>query len=178
MNLEKLKYPIGQFIVPEKYTEEFIEKAINDIESFPKRLKNAVVNLSQSELNTPYRPEGWTVRQLIHHCADSHMNAYIRFKLALTEKESPTINPYEEAIWAELPDSKLPIETSLVLLESLHQRWSTLLRSLSETDLEKGYIHPANNHKYSLNEAIGTYQWHSNHHLAHIVNLIERNFEN
>lgn len=177
MNLEALKYPIGKFEMPKTVTENFINQAISDIETFPKRLNAATEKLTKTQLQRPYRPGGWTVEQVVHHCADSHMNAYIRFKLALTESKSPTINPYAEAVWAELPDNNLPIEVSLNLLESLHQRWVVILKSLTKSDLEKGYIHPADKHYYPLSEAVGMYQWHCNHHLAHIVNLINRNFD-
>jgi hypothetical protein len=168
---EKSKFPIGKFRKPEKLTKEIIEGFIQDIESFPSRLKKEVATLNNDQLDTPYRPDGWTIRQVVHHCADSHMNSIIRFKLALTE-DKPTIKPYYEERWAELPDSKnLPVESSLKLLEGLHTRWIILLRSLTEDDLRKTFIHPEHGKEFRIDENIGVYAWHCNHHLAHITTL-------
>ena len=170
--LEKLKFPIGKFQKPEVLSKALLDTYINDLESFPSRLKEAVLKLNDSQLNSPYRPDGWTIRQVVHHCADSHMNSIIRFKLALTE-DQPTIKPYYEERWAELSDSKsMPIEASLLLLDGLHKRWAILLRSLSENDLQKTFIHPEHGKVFRLDENIGVYAWHCNHHLAHITSLI------
>jgi uncharacterized damage-inducible protein DinB len=172
MDLEQLKYPIGKF----KYvgfTDEYWQQSIDSIENLPAKLNDAVRNLSESQLDTPYRAEGWTVRQLVHHIADSHMNAYIRFKLALTE-DSPIIKPYEEQLWAELPDSKLPIHHSLELIKALHYRWTTLLKTLKKEDFDKVFVHPANIRPMALNFVLGLYAWHSMHHTAHITELIKR----
>ena len=150
-----------------------IDKWIQEIELLPQKLSDAVKGLSADQLQTPYRPDGWTVQQVIHHIADSHMNAYIRFKLALTE-DKPMIKPYEEKLWAELPDSKLvDINVSLDLIKSLHKRWTTLLRHLSEEELNKEFLHPNSGMK-NLKETICHYAWHGNHHLAHITSLKQR----
>ncbi len=172
--LEKLRFPIGKFIAPPTLDEQVLNLFIKDIESFPERLKKETIHLSDEQLNTPYRPQGWTIRQVVHHCADSHMNSLIRFKLALTE-EKPTIKPYWEDRWAELADSKtMPIEPSLMLLQGLHQRWTVLLRSLGENDLHKSFIHPEHGKEFRLDANIGVYAWHCNHHLAHITELKKR----
>ncbi|MES2575521.1 MAG: putative metal-dependent hydrolase [Bacteroidota bacterium] len=167
-NLEKLKFPIGQFQKPETISQNDLDSWINNIESFPSRIKNLTENLSVKELNWIYRPQGWNIKQVVHHCADSHMNSLIRFKLALTE-DIPTIKPYEEQLWAELADGNSDdIYPSLQLIEGLHKRWVVLLKSFSEEELKRQFIHPANNKISSLAETIGTYAWHCNHHLAHI----------
>ncbi|SDO18918.1 YfiT family bacillithiol transferase [Alkalicoccus daliensis] len=169
--MEKLQYPIGRF-TQAGYTDDEINAWIMEIEEIPGQLKEAVGELSDEQLDTPYRPGGWTVRQTVHHIADSHMNSYIRFKLALTE-DAPRIKPYEEAKWAELSDSELPVDVSLALLESLHSRWTALLWSLREADLEKTFRHPADG-EVSLGIAIGLYSWHGRHHIAQITSLKER----
>lgn len=146
-----------------------VENWINTIEAFPKRLQDAVTNLADRELEKQYRPKGWTIRQVVNHCADSHMNSFIRFKLALTE-ETPTIKPYLENLWAELPDSKIyPIEGSLKILEGVHERWVYLLKSLTDSDLNREFRHPETNALISVKTSIGVYAWHGEHHLAHIV---------
>lgn len=167
-----LRYPIGTFQFDGEITDSVISGWISEIEVLPELVRNAVQSLNDEQLNTAYRPGGWTVRQVIHHVADSHMNAYIRFKLALTE-DNPTIKPYNETEWAELPDYALPVETSLVLLESLHSRWTTVLRSLTPADLNKTFTHPESG-VVSLSRNIGIYAWHGNHHLAHITSLSQR----
>ena len=130
-----------------------------------------VGHLSDEQLNTPYRPEGWTIRQVVHHCADSHMNALIRFKLALTE-DTPTVKPYLEDRWSELPDSKSTrIDSSIKILEGVHERLSLLLKSLTQSDLEREFIHPEHGRKILVKENIGLYAWHCDHHLAHITTL-------
>ncbi|MBF7091257.1 putative metal-dependent hydrolase [Flavobacterium sp. ALJ2] len=171
LDLEKLKYPIGKFIAPENYSPDYISNKIEEISSFPERLKKEVINLSDEQLNTTYRPDGWTVRQLIHHCAESHMNCFIRIKWTLTE-DNPTIKAYHEDLWAELPDNlTMPIQPTLSLLEGLHFRLGYILKNLSKADLKKTFIHPENNSIVSLKQMIGTYAWHGNHHLAHITTL-------
>jgi hypothetical protein len=175
MTLEQFKYPIGKFENPETITEEILAAWISAIAAFPHRLKNEVNGLNQEQLDTPYRPEGWTIRQLIHHCADSHINSYTRFKLTLTE-DRPTIKPYWEDRWAELIDSKtLPVEYSINLLDGLHARWVGLLHSLTAQDFAKTFIHPEHKKEISLNEYVGFYAWHCNHHLAHITGVKKRN---
>lgn len=172
--LDSLRFPIGKFEAPQVLTQELIDGYVKDIETFPARLKQAVNGLNDSQLDTPYRPDGWTIRQVVNHCSDSHMNSIIRFKLALTEEE-PTIKPYYEERWAELADSKtMPIAPALSLLEGLHQRWTVLLKSLSPDDLKKTFIHPEHGKHFRLDENIGVYAWHGNHHLAHITTLKKR----
>lgn len=169
--MENLKYPIGQFLKPTEISAELLNSYISDIESFPDRLKAEVENLTEAQLDTEYRPDGWTIRQVVHHCADSHINSFTRFKLALTE-DNPTIKPYLEAAWAELADSKnMPLAPSLQLLEGLHKRWVVLLKSLSESDLQRTFFHPESKAQVPLAENIGIYAWHCNHHLAHITQL-------
>ncbi|GAA5038738.1 putative metal-dependent hydrolase [Marivirga lumbricoides] len=147
-----------------------LDEFITDISSFPVRLRNEVQHLNSEQLNIPYRPGGWTIRQLVHHCADSHMNSLMRFKLALTE-DQPVIKPYFEDRWAELPDSKMEIEPALQILEGLHARWTTLLKSLTAEQLKKVFVHPEHGTEISLEENIALYAWHCNHHLAHVVSL-------
>lgn len=172
--LEELKYPIGKYNSDLSIDREQIEKWILELSSFPSRLVSEVQHLNDEQLDTPYRAGGWTIRQVIHHCADSHMNSYIRFKLALTE-DNPTIKPYFEARWSELVDSKvMPIASSIKIIEGVHSRWTTLLENLTETELTKTFMHPESGKSYQLNETIGLYAWHSNHHLAHIVHTKTR----
>ena len=172
--LELLKYPIGKFRFVPLTNESELEKMISDIDLLPTRLINATQGMSEQQIDTPYRPDGWTVRQLIHHIADSHMNSYIRFKLAATEN-SPTITTYEEQLWAELPDGKnAPILLSITLITALHQRWVWFIKSLSVAQLQQMvFLHPANG-AMSLEKALALYSWHSNHHLRHITALRER----
>lgn len=170
MNLEKLKYPIGRYQVEDNIDKILIKNSIKEIEILPQKLSDAVKGLSLSQLQTPYRPEGWTIQQVVHHIADSHMNSYIRFKLALTE-DKPMIKPYDEKLWADLPDSKVvDINVSLDLIKSLHKRWTDLLKQLSKEQLNKEFLHPESGLK-KLNETICHYAWHGNHHLAHITSL-------
>ncbi|MPR37276.1 YfiT family bacillithiol transferase [Salmonirosea aquatica] len=173
--LYRLKYPIGEFEKPAEITTAILDEWINTISDFPRQLSKELEILTDSQLETPYRLGGWTVRQVVHHCADSHMNAFCRFKLALTE-DSPRIKPYFEALWAELADAKqIPVEHSLFILLGLHARWVVLLQSLSTQDLSRIYIHPEHGREFRLDEAIGNYAWHSNHHLAHIKNVVKVN---
>ncbi len=163
-----LKYPVGKFRRPEKLTEERRESGIRTIAETPARLSAAVGGLTAAQLDTPYRPGGWTVRQVVHHLPDSHMNSYIRFRLALTENE-PTIKPYDEARWAELADAKsAPIEPSLALLDNLHERWVVLLRSLSPADWSRTFRHPEMG-LMTLEQNLALYDWHGRHHVAHIT---------
>ncbi|MFV5686995.1 YfiT family bacillithiol transferase [Flavobacterium sp. ZT3R25] len=169
--LEKLRYPIGKFIIPEIYSSEYLNNKIAEIASFPERLKKEVIDLTEEQLETPYRQNGWTIRQVVHHCADSHLNCFIRIKWSLTE-DKPVIKAYHEDRWAELHDNTtMPIQPTLSFLEGLHFRLAYLMNSLSEANLEKSFIHPEHNAAFQLKEIIGTYAWHGNHHLAHITEL-------
>ncbi|QNI36395.1 YfiT family bacillithiol transferase [Edaphobacter albus] len=163
------RYPIGKFEQPETITPEERLNAIATLAELPENLRNAVEGLSSGQLNTPYREGGWTVRQLVHHVADSHMNAFIRVRLALTE-DWPTIKPYDQAAWAKLHDSVAPIEWSLELIESLHARWVMLLQSFTEEQWKRGYRHPESG-ETMLDVATLLYAWHSRHHVAHITHL-------
>lgn len=172
--MEELKYPVGQYKKPEIFTKEILATAISIIEQFPKKIKQEVLHLTDEQLDTPYRPEGWTIRQVVHHCADSHMNALIRLKLALTEN-TPTIKPYMEALWADLADTKtLPIHSSLIIIEGVHKRWTAVLKSMNEKDFTRSFIHPEKGRAITLNESADMYAWHCNHHLAHITHLKKR----
>ena len=168
-----LRYPVGKMTMESRLTDEERRKKIDEIEQAPARLRAAVEDLTEEQLDTPYRPEGWTVRQVAHHVPDSHMNAYIRFKLALTEEEPP-IKTYEEALWAKLPDTaSVPVEVSLVLLESVHRRWVAILRSMSATDFDRTLRHPDHG-TINLNQLLCLYAWHGRHHVAHVTGLRER----
>nr|WP_321411567.1 putative metal-dependent hydrolase [uncultured Allomuricauda sp.] len=172
--LEQLRYPIGKFETPETITNADLEQWITDLETLPQRLSDLVIPLSDEQLDTPYRPDGWTVRQLVHHISDSHHNSYIRFKWALTE-DTPTIKAYDEKAWAELFDTRTaPILMSLYHLSAVHAKLVYLLKGLSEAQLERSFIHPDGNQETSLKENIARYAWHSNHHYAHIQNLVTR----
>ena len=174
MELETSRFPIGKFQRPEIYSKEIMDSYIQTIESFPQKLEREVMHLSDEQLDTPYRPDGWTIRQVINHCADSHSNALTRFKLALTE-ENPTIKPYMEDKWAELADSKnMPIEPALWMLKGIHIRLGILLRSIAEKDLKRTFVHPEHNKTFNLDENMGLYAWHCEHHLAHITCLKTR----
>jgi uncharacterized damage-inducible protein DinB len=170
--LDDLRYPIGHFTPPTSYTAAVHAENIETLRLLPSRLRAAVAGLDTAQLDTPYREGGWTVRQVVHHVADSHANSYIRFKLALTE-DWPTIKPYDEAAWAKLADSSLPVEISLAMIEALHGRWVALLESLTEEDFQRGYNHPKMG-RQSLATALALYDWHSRHHTAHITTLRTR----
>jgi hypothetical protein len=192
---EDLKYPVGKFDKQATYSSAERAGFIQVLEDCSAQLRAAVTGLSESQLETPYRPDGWTLRQVVHHVPDSHMNAFIRMKLALTE-DKPIIKPYDEAAWALLADSRGPIEVSLILLEALHSRWVELLRGFSDTDWQSGFVHPemlksdqakaAEDPAWAqgftadqfglitLEQALGTYAWHSRHHVAHVTKLRER----
>jgi DinB superfamily len=152
---------------------EMRDAHLQTLRMLPERLRAAVSGLSDPQLDTPYRPEGWTVRQVVHHVADSHANCYIRFKLALTE-DWPTVKPYDEVAWANLADSRLlPVEVSLTMLEALHGRWVGLLEAMSEEDFNQGYVHPEQG-RQNLARVLALYDWHSRHHTSHITSLRAR----
>jgi hypothetical protein len=163
------RYPIGQFAMPQEVTPARRQQAIEEIASTPAKLRAAVKGLNDAQLDTPYREGGWTVRQVVHHVPDSHMNAYIRLRLALTE-EKPTIRPYEEARWAQLADSKLPIEVSQTLLDSVHTRWDTVWRSMKPEHFARLLIHPDHGER-TIDWLLFVYEWHGKHHTAHITEL-------
>jgi len=171
--MEDLSYPIGQFKPEEVLSDSKRLSMIEDIKGAPAALREAVKGLSQVQLETPYRFGGWTARQVVHHLPDSHMNAYMRFRLALTENE-PTIKPYEQQLWAELPDARTAdIEMSLMLLEGLHARWVSLLKSMTLDDFKKTFNHPESGVQ-SLERTLQMYAWHGKHHVAHITSLRQR----
>ncbi|APA65194.1 YfiT family bacillithiol transferase [Maribacter sp. 1_2014MBL_MicDiv] len=172
--LDKLKYPIGRFECPENITNEDLSKWIEVLETLPKRLSALVDNFSETQLDTPYREGGWTVRQVVHHMADSHHHSYTRFKWALTENR-PLIKVYQEKEWSNLIDARTaPISLSLSYLTVLHAKLVYLLKRLTPEDMDNSYIHPDGNVNVSVAENIGKYAWHSNHHFAHIKSLADR----
>lgn len=171
--LEQLQYPIGKFKYPETVSAEDIQEAIKVIRSFPFQMMEAVKGLTDEQLDTPYRPEGWTIRQVVHHTADSHMNAYIRFKLALTE-DNPTIRPYKQALWAELADSKDHPDVSLFILTGVHKRWVDIMENMREADWESKLRHPEVERQLTLALFSQQYRWHCRHHLGHVTGLMER----
>ncbi|MCR5889589.1 putative metal-dependent hydrolase [Hymenobacter sp. J193] len=170
-----LRYPIGHAEVPqEPLTDGRRIALLAQLAVLPDQVRVAVAGLHPEQLDTPYRPGGWSVRQVLHHLPDSHMNAYVRMRLALTE-ELPTIKPYEEAAWAELPDvAATPVAVSLALLEALHIRWVTLMRQLTEEQWGRRFYHPGSQKEFSLDQALALYAWHGRHHLAHITSLRQR----
>lgn len=173
--LESKKYPIGKFESPKKITDADITHHLKTLKDFPKRLKHLVENLTDDQLDTPYRKDGWKVRQVIHHLADSHLNSFIRFKLALTE-DNPTIKPYDQNQWAELQDSfSMGIDSSLKILEGLHKRWVYELKCLTNKEFEHTFYHPEQKVNINLKESLALYAWHCNHHFQHIKNLIKEN---
>lgn len=174
-NLQKLKYPIGEFYCPQIITSKHLGEWISVLEHFPNRLENLVKDLSGDQLDTVYRIDGWTIRQVVHHLSDSHHHSYTRFKWALTE-DKPVIKAYFEDRWAELFDSKsAPLEMSLNHIKAIHFKLVYLLKGLSDEDLDKVFIHPETNSEVPLKYNVGNYAWHSNHHYAHIENLLKRN---
>ena len=170
---EDLRYPIGKFIMDIEITPELRSDFIASVGELPVKLKAAVNDLSDEQLDTPYRPGGWTVRQTAHHVADSHLNSIVRFKLALTE-DVPTIRPYYEERWSELADSFTPLESSIKILEGLHFRWTTFLKAMSDADFQRKLIHPDSG-EWTLEQMLALYAWHGRHHTAHITKLRERN---
>ena len=165
--LFKLRFPIGEFEKPEQITQEHLKAWIASIESLPERIVSITKNLSDEELSYKYRPEGWTIRQVVHHCADSHINSIVRFKLALTE-DKPTIRPYFEDRFAKLIDYKEPIDAPISILKGVHKKLVVLLESFTEEDLKREFVHPEHGKVFSIEETIGVYAWHSDHHFAHI----------
>lgn len=175
---ENLRYPIGKESEQKEYQKEFEESLkrslIEDIRMLPHSLEFAIQNLDEAQLRAPYRPAGWTVHQLIHHIADSHINAYVRFKLGLTE-ENPTIKPYDQDAWANLTDTKnLPVNISFTLLHALHKRWCEMMDHMTETQWKRAVYHPERKEQITLWQLLKSYAWHSRHHTAHILQLRER----
>lgn len=171
--MEELRYPIGRYEESPSVSPRDIARWIDEIEALPANVRSTVSGLTDDQLDTPYRDGGWTVRQLIHHIADSHLNAYTRFKLGLTE-DTPTIKPYQQDDWAKLPDSEMPIAVSLDMLESIHKRWVKVLKSMDGEQLNREIYHPEYDKIIVLKSFIGNYAWHGKHHLAHITNLKKR----
>lgn len=169
---QDLRFPIGKFQRPAELDAKGRADAIESIARTPARLRDAVKGLTSEQIETPYRPGGWTVRQVAHHIADSHMNAFVRFRLGLTE-ENPTIKPYDEKAWSELPDMRLPINVSLQLLDALHERWVHLLRAQPGSAFERVIFHPENG-PMTLDAMVSLYAWHGRHHTAHITSLRDR----
>src|SRR5689334_11441073 len=167
-----LRYPVGRFDRPYTFSDQDRAGWIETLAEAPGKLREAVAGLSDAQLDTPYRPEGWTARQVVHHVADSHMNSFIRFRLALTE-DRPTIKPYDEAKWALLPDSGLPVEVSLQLVESLHHRMVVMLKAMTADQFQRSFVHPERG-PMDLNTNLALYAWHSRHHIAHITELRAR----
>ena len=164
------RYPIGKY-EPQPFSEHQKQEWLNDIRFFPQTLENSILNLDEAQLNTPYREGGWRVKQLVHHVADSHINAYCRFKLGLTE-ENPAIRPYEEQLWAELHDiDTVPINISLTLLHALHARWYATIKNLGNEDWNRTVVHPEHKKTFTLWHLLGMYSWHGRHHVAHITTL-------
>jgi len=171
-DLNKLRFPIGEFKKPEVITQKHIDEWIASIEALPKSILSVTKDLSEAELNYKYRPNGWTIKQVVHHCADSHINSLIRFKLALTE-DAPTIRPYFEDRFAELNDYSESIDASVSILIGVHKKLGILLKNLNEEELKREFVHPEHGKHFSLKETIGVYAWHSNHHLAHIKQALK-----
>lgn len=175
-DLEKLKYPIGKFQKPSIIDTSVIENWIQSIEELPVKVIGFVEGLGNDELSKPYRPDGWTIQEVVHHIPDSHLNAYVRLKWALTE-DTPSIKAYNEKAWAALSDSQTgDVQLSLNLLNTLHARWVYLLKSLTEDQLKRAYFHPDDNETVSIEEFIGRYAWHGEHHLAHLKQALENKF--
>lgn len=173
-DIEKLKFPIGEFQIPENVSVEDIRKYTDELARLPQALVDEVQDLDQDQLQTAYRPEGWTIRQLVHHLSDSHMNAFMRFKWALTEDE-PTIKAYNEKRFADLADSQFtPVSLSLSFLKALHGRWVILLENMSTEDFERTFVHPESGFRYTLKQSLANYAWHGRHHLQHIKDIKKR----
>ena len=166
--MNELRFPIGPFELPALVSASEKKTFTETISTFPERIATLTQGLDEATLGNTYRPGGWTIRQLVHHCADSHMNAYIRFKLTLTE-DTPTIKPYEEAKWAEFDDYLLmPVKSSLAIIKGVHARWERLIESMSDEDFQSSYVHPEHGLHFRLDQALANYNWHCKHHLAHI----------
>jgi len=170
--LEQLQYPIGKFAPKESYTSQEISALIQSIELAPAKIEEVFKKLSQAQLETQYRPGGWTARQILHHISDSHMNAYIRFKWTLTE-DAPTIKAYNEKAWAETYEIKQDPALSVALLKALHAKWVTLLRSLTPEDLQRSFVHPESGKHFKLDRLIALYAWHGEHHLGHLRLIVD-----
>ena len=171
--IETLKYPIGKYI-EQPFSDKQLQEWLLDIQALPQQIEHAITNLDEAQLETPYREGGWTLKQVVHHVADSHMNAYIRFKLGLTE-DNPTIKPYEEKLWAEMIDTKnIPINVSITLLFALHKRWYEILKNISGGEWDRTVVHPEHGRQMTLWYLLGMYAWHSRHHVAHITSLRDR----
>lgn len=169
-DLEQLKFPVGKNVFPIPITEKHILQWIKTLEDFPKQVEAEIEGLNESQLEYSYRPNGWSILQIINHCVDSHTNSILRFKLALTE-DNPTIKLYQEALWAELPDTlDYSIVDTLMLLKLLHKRWIFLLKKMSPAHFKKTFFHPGDNEKLTLEENLCIYDWHCKHHLQHIIN--------
>jgi len=166
-SIEHLKYPIGRFKLPEQVSKDDLLQAKAIIEQFPKQLEEAYKGLTPEKMERPYRPEGWTRRQVIHHVADSHMNALIRFKLALTE-DKPQIKPYAQAAWAGLADNKLDPAVSINLVKGVHQRWVAVMEGMTDADWKRSFVHPEYQQEQRLEQAAMLYAWHGEHHLGHV----------
>jgi len=172
MTDEQLKYPVGKFNPPASYTSDDLQRWTYDIKVLPGKMRQAVISLNEKQLDTQYRTGGWTLRQVVHHVADSHLNSLIRFKLALTE-DNPIIKPYEEAYWALQPDYRLPVESSLRILEGVHIHWVALLESFTENEWNRTFTNPESGQTLTLKRALGLYSWHGKHHLAHITETVK-----
>lgn len=171
---DELRYPVGKFSMPGEISQSDVAGFIKSIEVLPGEMNNTWLALSDAQKDMSYRPGGWTARQVVHHVADSHMNAYIRCKLALTE-EMPIIKPYKEALWAQLPDTAgCPPEVSLHLLTALHLRWSVLLRNLNASDFDRKFFHPESNREFSIRSVLALYDWHGRHHLGHLKIILNK----
>ncbi len=173
-SLETLQYPVGKHTWPIVVTDQEVHQAMRSIAAFPDKIQHATERLEKIRLDTPYRPDGWTVRQVVHHVADSHLNAYMRFKLALTETD-PIIKPYDQTRWAELTDSTLlPPQISFPIIRSIHTRWVIIMENMKPEEWDRVFIHPEHGKPISLRQAAMSYEWHGNHHLAHVTKLAER----
>jgi uncharacterized damage-inducible protein DinB len=171
--MEDAIYPIGKYI-EQPFSDELLKEWLLDIQYLPQHIENALINLDEHQIDTPYREGGWTIRQVVHHVADSHMNAYIRFKLGLSE-ENPSIKPYDQDVWAEMPDTKnLPVNISVTLLFALHRRWTELLNNMQPNEWERTLFHPEYKKTMTLWYVLGLYSWHSRHHVAQITALRKR----
>ncbi|MGB3463826.1 MAG: putative metal-dependent hydrolase [Cyclobacteriaceae bacterium] len=174
MELEVLKYPIGQVEIPEDISQAMIDEAINRLEQLPSRYSKSLEHLDENQLNSPYRPNGWTIRQVVHHVAESHMNGFIRFKWALTE-DTPSIKAYHEQLWADHTDVKdAPVAIGLHLIAALHAKWVYLMKGMTDAEWARKYFHPEADRTFMLKESLIVYDWHGKHHLAHITSLRER----
>jgi hypothetical protein len=173
MTDEQMQYPIGNFVPPVSYTDTDLHKWVNEIKVAPGQYRQAVISLTEPQLDTNYRKGGWTLRQVVHHVADSHLNSITRFKLALTE-ENPIIKPYEEAHWALLADYRMPVEPSLRMLEGIHSRWVSMMESFTDREWNKTFVHPESKRTLTLKHCAALYAWHGKHHLAHITETVKK----